>query len=61
MYSVGRESAFADVASTLTAVIVFHPLASSTLSAVEVLHHFVEILCRPSRCFRKMRKSSVGR
>jgi hypothetical protein len=61
MYSVGRESASADVASTLTAVIVFHPLASSTLSAVEVLYPIVsrtmsavtmlsqiaEVLCRP--------------
>ena len=37
-YSVGRESASAVVASTLTADRVFYPVASGILSAVRVFH-----------------------
>ena len=58
---VGRESISAVVASTLTADIVFHPVASGILSAVRVFHpvasgtlsavtmlaQIVEVLCRP--------------
>ena len=61
MYSVGRYSASSIVASTLTAVVVLYHIASCTLSAIEVLHPFVEILCRPSRFLRRLRKYSVGR
>ena len=64
-YYVGRESTSSIVASTLSAVIVFHSVvscalpavvvfhsvASDTLSAVTILARNEEAFCRPSECF----------
>jgi hypothetical protein len=73
-YFVGRQSTSSIVASTLSAVIVFHSVVSGTMSAVVILHpvasrimsavtifaQIAEVLCRPWEYFRSCSKYSVG-
>ena len=46
---------------TLSAVVVLLPVASSTLSAVTMFAQTAEVLCRPSEYFRICSRYSLGR
>ena len=60
-YSVGRESAFSIVASTMSAVRVSHSVASGTQLAVTMLAQIAEVFYRPWWYFRSCSKYSVAR